>query len=388
MDQKYDVVIVGAGLVGASFALHLARSTDLNIAVFERSSALKINSLPNQKVVALGAVATDVLTDIGVMPLLDSSSCHAYQGMVVWDENSNGVLSFSAQEHGYAQLGHMIDSNQCCLLLHQALANSPSVDTYFDSELIDIEFMQSGVSLETRDGRFNAQLIVAADGQQSWVRRQAKIFVNHHAYDQKGIVARIRGSQEHKDMAWQRFLSTGPVAALPLNEEQSSIVWSANTDFSKQLMEMSDAEFEIALARALESKLGKIELLSERQAFPLRSQRAETYIKRNLVLLGDAAHSIHPLAGQGANLGFKDLICLSELLSSVSPDRIGDLNVLQRYQRKRKFDNEQTDQMMSALHDAYQNNNPAWITARGLGMNLIGGSRGLKKLLAQQAIGS
>lgn len=385
--SEYDVVIVGAGLIGASLALQLAEKSDLSIAVLERSSMFTQNPSANQRVVALGAVASNILKDIDIFQQLDAEHCNPYHNMFVWDENSNGQLDFSATEHGYQQLGYMIDSNQCVQLLHEALQASPNLDVYFGMNLENLSFANQQATVQAGEQSFSTQLLIAADGARSWVRQASKIFANHHSYKQQGIVALISTEQAHRDTAWQRFLSTGPIAVLPLNQNRSSIVWSASDPRSKELMALEPDEFELELSRALDSKLGAVTLLSDRVSFPLQSLKADSYVRKNLALIGDAAHSIHPLAGQGANLGFKDIQCLIGLICAVDSQRIGGLDVLSHYQRERRFDNQQTDAMMSALHSTYLNDNPAWMAARGAGMNLIADSTLLKQLFVRQAIG-
>ena len=392
MKTTHDVIIVGAGLIGAALALRLSQETDLTIAVVERAPQLSDNPSPNLRVVALGAVASEILDCCGVLQLLGPQACHCYSAMHVWDESSNGQLSFSAQEQDLEQLGFMVDSIECTRQLQAKMAHSEAIDEYFDTQISALSMQKSGAVLGIKtegseSTQLCADLVIAADGAGSWVRRQAKIFANRLPYEQKAIVARIRTSEPHQDTAWQRFLHSGPVAILPLSDNQSSIVWSANCQRADELLKLNNADFERELSEALESKLGSMSLLSERLAFPLHSQRAEQYVKRHIALIGDAAHSIHPLAGQGANLGFKDVESLVQILASADRGQIGSLNVLKKYQRARKADNEQTDLMMSALHKAYQNNDAAWITARGVGMNLIGGSKTLKQLLVRHAIG-
>lgn len=388
MAQDYDVVIVGAGLIGASLALQLASQNQMRIAVLERGSQVVEHPSPNQRVVALGGVARAILSDIGVFPQLAKEFCHAYRDMHVWDENSNGVLHFSSQEQGYPQLGHMVDSNECVRLLHRQMLANSAIDVIFDLDLVDLSLDQGVAHLCTGQEQFTAKLVVGADGARSWVRQRAKIFANHESYEQQGIVALIRTQLSHEDTAWQRFLSTGPIAVLPLADNQSSIVWSATNSRAKELMELGDLEFSGQLELALESKLGQIQLLSNRAAFPLQSLKAEIYVRRNLALVGDAAHSIHPLAGQGANLGFKDIQCLCELILDADSNNLGDLRLLATYQRRRQFDNRQTDSMMTGLHNAYINNAPVWMMARGVGMNFMSNSKLIKQFLVSQAVGS
>jgi ubiquinone biosynthesis UbiH/UbiF/VisC/COQ6 family hydroxylase len=331
-------------------------------------------------------LATDFLEDVGVFLSLTSEHSNPYQKMFVWDENSDGELAFDAANLDQTCLGHMVDSQMLSYQLQQAVLNS-RVNCHFDVRASKLELSRSGASLDTELGRFDTKLLIAADGSQSWVRQQAKIFANRREYGQRGIVAKITSSKPHQNCAWQCFLPTGPVAILPLSESQSSIVWSADNALAEHLMNMDDGAFSDALSHALQGRLGEVTLLSTRQSFKLTSLRAEQYYKRNLVLLGDAAHNIHPLAGQGANLGFKDALALGALLANSKSSELGSPRLLSAYQAKRQADNNQTDALMSALHQAYKLGLPVWMLARGLGMNAINNSSILRNALARQAMG-
>lgn len=385
--HRNDVIVVGAGLIGAAFALQLARNSDYDIALVERSARQRVNPVPNQRVVALGTAATGLLSELNILAELGSASCYPYTNMRVWDEFSDGALTFSASDYQQPCLGHLVDAVQLTLLLQYALEKQHNIQTIYDFHASELRLEHDRATLVGESDQLGAQLIVAADGANSWARRQAKIFAHQHAYQQKGIVARIRTQQSHQDTAWQIFLKTGPLAVLPLADNQSSIVWSANNEKADELMAMSDELFAKAVTGALQNRLGTVELLTERQAFPLRSLSADSYFKHRLALIGDAAHSIHPLAGQGANLGFKDVIALVDSLIGLAPEKLGELDVLKRYERRRRADNIQTDQLMSALHTAYQTDSPWWRAARGQGMNWLGGSALLKRVLARQAMG-
>jgi len=390
--RDYDVIIVGAGLIGSVLALSLVNKTDLKVAVIERASASINNVEVNQRVVALGYVASELLDHAGVLQQLGSKYCHPYTQMFIWDEHSNGELSFSSSEQQQERLGYIVDSARCVWLLQQAMRAAVDIDVHYETEFDQLLFGSKFASLARGDESIEAPLIVAADGANSWLRQQAKIFANHRSYYQRGIVACIETSKPHNDTAWQRFLNTGPLAVLPLADNKSSIVWSADEERAEQIMGLSDEEFEKILREALQSKLGDVSLLSKRQAFPLQSLQADSYFKQHIVLVGDAAHSIHPLAGQGANLGFKDVQSLVDTLigaleMGLDKAEIGSLEVLQKYQRARKADNQQTDFLMTALHTAYRSRAPLWQMARGIGMNWVSANALIKRALVKQAMG-
>lgn len=385
---SHDLIVVGAGLIGAAFALSLAKlRSDLQILLVEQAAQVVDNPLPNQRVLALGKHATDMLDDIGLMSQLDQNNCYPYQQMFVWDAQSSGELKFNAKDYSQEQLGMMIDGVSLTQLLQQSMQSQPNITVYYELEISSMSIDVEQAEISTSVGDFSAPLIVAADGARSWCRRQAKIFAHRKAYNQQGIVARIQTEFSHQDTAWQVFMPSGPLGLLPLTDNQCSIVWSTDNTKADELMTLDKDTFATNVRDALDAKLGDVTLLSKRQKFPLQSVKAETYFKRRLVLIGDAAHSIHPLAGQGANLGFKDIAALVKVLTNIGADNFGDLGVLQRYQMARKADNEQTDFMMTSLARAYQANQGWWLKLRGSGMNWLSRSPRIKKILARQAMG-
>lgn len=383
----YDVVIVGAGMVGTALALQLSTSTSLSICLLERASMLTESAAPNQRVVALGQLAQNLLSELDVFQKLSESHAFPYQAMTVWDDSSTGLLQFSASDVNEPQLGFMVDAIRCNYLLQQQCVDDPRITCRFDTQLNAVENKPQAAWLDTDQGRISARLVVAADGANSWVRRQAQIFTNQFDYQQSGIVTRVVSEKPHENCAWQRFLDTGPVAFLPLAENQCSIVWSVDSIELSSLMACTDEAFADRLAASIEYRLGGLRLLDKRQAFMLRSLRAARYFDQRVVLVGDAAHSIHPLAGQGVNLGLHDVACLSRVLGSVANEEIADAATLERYQRRRKPANEQVDRAMSLLRAAYQPGPSLWHAVRGAGMNLISRSPLMRRLLVRQALG-
>lgn len=392
MSEDYDLVIVGAGLIGASLALRATQQhPSWRIAVLERSTQLAQSVETNQRVVALGQLATHMLEQVGVLAALDTTACFSYPRMFVWDQHSRGELEFNAADVGLPRLGHMIDSVQCNYLLQRALATSPRIEVYFNSQITGLENQSESKNhacVHTNHGPFAATLVVAADGAHSVLRRLAKISASQYRYGQLGLVAKIAPSLSHANTAWQRFLQGGPLGILPLAHNECSIVWSCDEAQAQALCEMSDQQFCDELATAMDHRLGTVKLVSARQTFPLQSQYAHRYFSGRVVLVGDAAHSIHPLAGQGANLGFKDIHCLLEVLAQVDRSNPNLTKILARYERIRQSDNRATDRAMSLLNSAFLRNNPAWAALRGLGMRWVSGSGALKTFLTQQAIGA
>jgi len=389
--DKFDIGIVGAGIVGSAFALWLDKHTDYSVCLIERNAPLSCPDQKNERVVALGALATDYLKDINVFQRLDTDASHAYRTMRVWDDNSDGELEFDALIAEREYLGHVVDSPMCNFHLQQALLDS-DVSCFFAAQVQDLTQGSPRSQLlfdyQGEQRTLSCNLLVAADGGRSWLRQKAKIFANHHSYQQQGIVATISTESSHQNCAWQVFLESGPLAILPLANNLSSIVWSADNERASELMSLSNADFEVRLSQALSRRLGSVCLKSDRKSFPLHSVQAERYFSANVVLIGDAAHSIHPMAGQGANLGFKDALALGELLRNSGVQASSTPSLLDKYQRQRQSDNQQTDALMTALHHTYRVNSPLFMMARGVGMNLLNRSTLMRNILATHAMGA
>lgn len=381
----YDIIIIGAGMVGASAALSLARQ-GFNLLIIEQgqASTFDVNADIELRVSAISPQSESFLSQLGVWPLIQNQRSFPYYNMHVWDENSEGKLDFSAGQNAQPHLGHIIENNLIITSLQQQLSCLENVHILWGNTVTDINQNENFVEINTTSNpSIKAQLLIAADGRNSKVREQLNIGLVSKSYQQKAIVSNVYTEKSHNHTAWQRFLSTGPLAFLPLNDKHSSIVWSTQTDHADTLMQLSDEEFSQQLNQAFDHKLGPITSCSKRAAFPLNWQYAEDFVQGRCILIGDAAHGIHPLAGQGVNLGFADAQLLSELLK---PSKLNKINkLLRKFERQRKHDCLIMLHSMSAINQMFGATSYFGPQLRGVGMNIINSSETIKALLTQDA---
>jgi len=399
-DLEVDVAIVGAGLVGASLALSLAQRSDCRIALIESTKATQMSDVPDAcspirglRVSALGNVAENMLNDIGVWADLEVKT--PYQKMVVWDNDGGGQLAFTDQHNQHTALGHIVDNIECLALLHQRIEADQRINSFFSSKPIDLSDLDQSPILSIKGSgglvkRIRSKVLLACDGRNSWVRQQINTPLQSFQYQQKGIVALVRALDSASPTAWQNFLKTGPLALLPYQDDLYSIVWSADNNYADQLLALSDREFTSQLNNFVSDRLGEVELVSIRMAFPLASQIAQHFVQDNIVLMGDAAHAIHPLAGQGANLGFKDAQLLADILTA--PNALSQHKVLTKnlreYAKQRKLDADLTDKLMTTLYLSFHSM-PAWLRPlRSSAMSWINGNQALKQRFVALALGS
>lgn len=352
---QFDVVIVGAGLVGATMACAIAVNQScqsLRIAVIETLEPIAPSEAFDPRVVALTQASQKLLDEVGVWQGVLAERACAYTNMDVWDAEGTGRIQFDCHEVQQNHLGHIVENSVVTKLLWQRLKQLPQITVLHPAALVDWQRhdYDSGGEIVLSDGRqLTTALLIAADGANSNVRKLLNMATREWSYDHDAIVTTVKTQKPHQFTAWQRFLSTGPLAFLPLQEATqqndqeyySSIVWSADKDCAKQLMLLSDAEFKVALADAFEYKLGEVVAVAKRYSFPLKQRHAVDYIKANVALIGDAAHTIHPLAGQGVNLGFLDVQALATEIARACDRDLSpaEPSVLRRYQRNRKSDN-------------------------------------------------
>ena len=389
--EKYDVIIVGGGMVGAAFACALA-DTPLRVALIEGNAPDLQWPKPHYdlRTSALSRASQRILESLQVWPIITSMRASSYTDMHVWDSSGKGVIHFDCADIGEPSLGHIVENGVIQAALYKRLQTIDNVNLLCPATPQGLIKNLSGYTLKLDQGQtLQADLIVAADGARSWVRQTAGIEVQIQDYEQTAVVTNVKTAKHHQYTAWQVFLPTGPLAFLPLPEGYSSIVWSTSAEHAAELLAMNDEEFKTALAAAFNGTLGDIIESGERGAFPLRSSHAKQYVKPGLALIGDAAHTIHPLAGQGVNLGFADAACLAEVLLDAwdQGKPIGAYNVLRRYERWRKGDNLSMLTAMSTFKAVFGSRSPLIRLGRNVGVNLTDRITPAKNFFIRYAMG-
>jgi 2-octaprenylphenol hydroxylase len=389
--QAYDVLIVGGGMVGATLACALGEKA-FNVAIIDTQQPAM--SWPEHgydlRVSAITRATQRILETLDVWPNILAERVSPYRDMHVWDAGGEGVIHFDSAELGEASLGHIVENRVTLKALHQRLASLESVTFIPDVMASDLHINDTQASLTLNNGEvLEAQLIVAADGSRSWVRQQRGISVRGWDYDQAALVTYVKTALPHQETAWQRFLPTGPLAFLPLTEGYSSIVWSTSPEQAEQLKNIPEEHFAIELQAAFEERLGSIDEVGPRAVFPLRFFETNAYVQPRLALIGDAAHTIHPLAGQGVNLGMADAASLAEVLSEAKRDKkdIGRLTVLRRYERWRRADNRSMLVSMDGFKRLFSNQSSLLGWVRNTGMSLLDKTPLLKNTIVKQAMG-
>lgn len=348
-----DILIVGAGIAGSALALGLADS-GYRIGLVEPQS-LERRALPagtglgdfDTRVSALTPRSVDLLNTLGAWPDIVGYRQCPYSHMTVWDAEGTGRIEFDADDLGVAALGHIVENRAIVDALLARLSENRDLALYSPDRLTTCERQPDGtLRLLLDSGReLSARLVVGADGALSRVRELLAFQTREWDYGHRAIVATVAVARPHQSTAWQRFLPSGPLAFLPLpstgNESLCSIVWSLQEGLVDPLLAMDDAAFCAELDRAFEGTLGGVTGVSSRTAFPLRQRHATDYVQAGVALVADAAHTIHPLAGQGINLGLQDIAVLAEELKWARERDLapGSLAVLRRYQRRRKGEN-------------------------------------------------
>lgn len=389
----YDVIIVGGGMVGLALAARLA-PLDLSIAVVE-PKPVQLQWPPNdidQRVSAITRASQELFQSIGAWQHIKDSEKSAYHRMVVWDgESSRGEIEFDAGLIAEPNLGHIIENRVLRRALFQTVEAQRNIDWLCPQKCQSVEYHEECAELTLGSGEsIKSRLLVAADGAFSWLRKASGIGQKQQAYGHKAIVCTIRTDESHQSTAWQRFDHDGPLAFLPLADDHTcSIVWSVKEACAGELLQLPAEEFAERLSQRFEHRLGKVSLCSDVVAFPLFERTTEQMVAERLALIGDAAHTIHPLAGQGVNLGFADAVELAKKIeNSLQRDAdIGAQHRLRPFERARKADTKAMQLAMMGFKRLFEQELPAIQMARSYGLALTNHHPLLKQKLIRQAMG-
>ncbi|TVP14291.1 FAD-dependent oxidoreductase [Shewanella sp. KCT] len=389
--QTYDVAIIGGGMVGLATAIGLGQA-GLRVVVIDAGETQAVSGEARLRVSAINKASQRLLTHLGAWAYIDESRVGPYQKMAVWDKDSLGKIGFDAHSISEQTLGSIIENDNISHALATRAGELSEITHLENHRLEKIAFGEREAWLTLDNGdNLSAALVIGADGANSWVREQCKIPMTFWDYGHHAIVASIRTELPHNATARQVFLSDGPLAFLPLFEPNlCSIVWSVPPAKAQALLEGDKVQFERSLTAAFDGKLGMCTLESEPQAFPLRMRYARHFARHRLVLAGDAAHTIHPLAGQGVNLGFLDAAAIIETLSELKAKGkdIGDYANLRPLERWRKADALEMIAAMEGFKRLFEGSNPVKKALRDLGLNLVDNLSPVKTLFMQQAMGN
>lgn len=344
VETVWDLVVVGGGMVGAAMALGMGQQ-GFKVLLLERDAVDTEwdSQQPYQtRVSALTRASENILRNLGAWQGIERRRYHPFVAMHVWDEITSGEVHFSAADMGEPNLGYTVENSVVQAALWEQITDCEQVKVLLDVKLEALAFESEQACLYLEGyGKIQTQLLVGADGAQSQIRQMAHIGLDTHEYEQCAVVGCVKTELNHQDTCWQRYLKDGPFAYLAMGNNVSSIAWYLPVEKMQWALSLPDKEFADRIAEASDWKLGRVIEVAERAAFPLIRRHAQHYVKPNLALIGDAAHTIHPQAGQGVNLGLLDAAALIEVLVEARRENkaLGQFSVLRRYERWRRGDN-------------------------------------------------
>lgn len=398
MNREFDILIAGGGMVGLTIALLLAQGdTNEQLAITVVDAGDRPSFDPNQdvslRVSAIASGTASLLDRLGVWQNIAETRACPYRDMQVWDALGSvegpETLRFEAAEFAVPQLGFIVEN----VLIQDALLtalDATNVSINFATRIRSVQKSGDRYVVEYGDGQtMKPELLIGADGASSFVRNSASITVKSWKYSQTAFVTHLQPEESHRNTAWQRFLTNGPVALLPLLDGRVSTVWTTTPEQAQELKNATDDELAALLTDATDGVLGDLAVAGPRGAFPLKSQHANRYVLAGLALAGDAAHAVHPLAGQGANLGLADARVLADAITEAmaAGEHPGDLPVLRRYERTRKFANKSMLHLIDGLNRLFSNESTPLARLRGAGMALFNKSGPIREYAVQVALG-
>lgn len=399
MNENFHVVIVGAGVAGLTVAALLAQSSArerlrITLVDAQQRPAQAKNEDVALRVSAIATGSSELLQSIGAWSFVDAERVVSYDAMRVWDESSSAdsgdALFFEAAEFAVPQLGFIVENVLLQTAILEVLRHE-KVELLFESPIAALHAQDSGQLVQLDDGRtLGADLVIGADGTRSRIRESAGIETREWAYGQSAFVTHLRPERAHCNTAWQRFLSNGPLGMLPLGDGRISVVWSTTDEQAGWAMAATDAALGRALSEASDHVLGKLTVAGPRGTFPLQAKHARDYVKAGVALIGDAAHAVHPLAGQGANLGLQDAACLAGVIATAlqNGEYPGDRPVLRRFERARKGENATMLHFMTGLNRLFATDSTLLKELRTTGMRLFNKSGPIREHVVSVALGT
>jgi len=398
MNKSSHIVIVGAGVVGLTLAALLLRSRQnrhLKLTVLDAASmpAFSADEDLGLRVSAISSGSAKILAEAGAWPAIKGERVCEYSEMRVWDAGGAvegpETLCFSASDYGVQQLGFIVENQ----LIQYALIGELQrlgLTVEFNTAIRAVDRTSNGYRLKLADGGLlDADLLIGADGGGSFVRKQAGINVTGWQYAQAAFVTHLYAEKNHRNTAWQRFLQSGPVALLPLADGRVSVVWSTSPDEAVAAKNMNDEALSSQLTSITDGVLGQLTPAGPRGWFPLQAQHASQYVLPGLALIGDAAHSVHPLAGQGANLGIADACRLADVIvrAVAANEEISDFRVLRRYERARKGANKRMLHFVDGINRLFGSKSSSIAALRATGMRLFNRSGPIRDYAVRIALG-
>ena len=390
MNMDFDVIVVGAGLVGASFALAL-KSAGLRLAVVDTHGPRPAMDPAgwDSRVYAISPGSAAFLDECGAWHALDTARLCRVEDMRIFGDDVLSELEFSSYAAGLRELAFIVENRELQRVLWQALDRAPQVEIVAPALCRDLIFDTDAARLELADGRtLRARLVVGADGADSWVRQQAAVEVESRPYRQTAVVANFASSKPHRGVATQWFRRDGVLALLPLPGDRVSMVWSTAVEHAAELLALAPAALAAQVAAAAHETCGELQVITPAAAFALRMQSVRRLVMPRLALIGDAAHNVHPLAGQGVNLGFRDARGLAQVLTQRGAQAdCGDYVLLRRYERARREDIASMRLATDSLQRLFNNDSTGLGKLRNLGLRLVNRQPRLKNLLVRHAVG-
>lgn len=388
MSTYYDLIIVGGGLVGASLACAL-RHTELKMAVIEAASWSQQQSPPSydDKVIALSYASKQIFTGIGNWHAI-ASQASPIRHIHISDQGHFGFAHLSHQLVNLPALGYVVRAKHIGHALQATLQDS-SVDLIAPAQLeqiqADAQHVEITVNQDEQTQTLHTKLVVAADGGQSQIKRLLDIQQRQYDYQQTAVIANVTLEKHHQYTAYERFTHTGPFALLPLQGNDCSLVWTVKRHDIQTVMAWSDSQFLYQLQQQFGWRLGKFLNVGKRTVYPLRLMQTKSHDVPRVVIIGNAAHTLHPVSGQGLNLGLRDVASLAEVITHYG--NIGSQEFLKQYYARQKPDQQQVINLTDLLVHLFSNNLPPLVIARNLGLSVLDSLPFLKKQFIRQMTG-